>query len=183
MEVPYLGTVTLDTRFRRHSAVSEPLAIPFLRGQLCRFWLDRYVDDEDRVEIHRAIKNVLSIDDSVLAGATEHVYAYYEDMKALFAEHGWAATPKIAKASDVWSHVTFGNTLSVERQKKRGDEDGVYVSIECECDWEREHGLQIVLRDGLKITKVGPFDGHLTNAAAFGDPAMKGVVYRAMRSK
>jgi len=30
---------------------------------------------------------------------------------------------------------------------------------------EDEHGLQVVLRDGARVTKVGPYDGHLTNDA------------------
>ena len=59
-------------------------------------------------------------------------------------------------------------------------EDGIYFSLECNCDWEPEHGLQLILRDGTRITKVGGYDGHLTNADAFGDPAKVGVVYVSM---
>jgi hypothetical protein len=39
-------------------------------------------------------------------------------------------------------------------------------------------GLQLVIRDGLAVTKVGAFDGHRTNADAFADPSLVGVVYR-----
>jgi hypothetical protein len=42
-----------------------------------------------------------------------------------------------------------------------GRDQRVYVSVECECDWEPEHGLQIVFRDGATVTKVGPYDGHV----------------------
>jgi hypothetical protein len=42
-------------------------------------------------------------------------------------------------------------------------EDGrVYLSVECECSWEIEHGLQLVFRDGRAISRIGPYDGHLT---------------------
>jgi len=51
------------------------------------------------------------------------------------------------------------------------------ATIECGCNWEREHGLQIVLREGLSVTKLGPYDGHLTNA----DSSLESVVYRSMR--
>jgi len=37
----------------------------------------------------------------------------------------------------------------------------VYFSIEGNCDWEEEHGLQLVFRDGTEVTKVGQYDGHL----------------------
>jgi hypothetical protein len=57
----------------------------------------------------------------------------------------------------------------------------VYVSVGCECDWEVEHGLQIVFRDGATVTKVGPFDGHLTNASAHARDDLEGVVYYSVR--
>jgi hypothetical protein len=61
-------------------------------------------------------------------------------------------------------------------RREHGDE-GVYVSLNCECDWEEEHGLQIVFKNGLKINKVGPYDGHLTNSDAYGDESLEETVY------
>lgn len=55
--------------------------------------------------------------------------------------------------------------------------DGIYFSLECNCDGEPEHGLQLVIRDGLTVSKVGSFDGHLTNADAYGDRSLAGIVY------
>lgn len=49
------------------------------------------------------------------------------------------------------------------------------------CDWETEHGLQIVFKQGLKINKLGPFDGHLTNSDAYADKKLENVVYRPSR--
>lgn len=40
-----------------------------------------------------------------------------------------------------------------------------------------EHGLQIVFRGRHTVSKVGPFDGHLTNADAFGREGLDSVVY------
>lgn len=76
----------------------------------------------------------------------------------------------------VWKHVHFGSEAMVERRDAAVRT--VYVSLECNCDWEVEHGLQIVLRHGNRVCKVEPYDGHLTNADAFNDPALEGVVYR-----
>jgi hypothetical protein len=53
----------------------------------------------------------------------------------------------------------------------------VYVSLKCECDWEPEHRLQIVSRDGRTVSKVGRYDGHLTNSAAYNTDALDGVEY------
>ncbi len=64
---------------------------------------------------------------------------------------------------------------------RRGTGDkGVYVSLECGCDWEQEHGLQIVFKNGLKVNKVGPFNDWLTNSDAYGDDSLEDVVYRSI---
>jgi hypothetical protein len=36
----------------------------------------------------------------------------------------------------------------------------VYVTVACECDWEQEHGLQLVYRDGATLSRVSEQDGH-----------------------
>lgn len=63
--------------------------------------------------------------------------------------------------------------------RRRSKDHLVYLSIDCGCDWEVEHGLQLVLRDGREITKVGPCNGHLTNADAYADPKLEHVIYRS----
>lgn len=40
----------------------------------------------------------------------------------------------------------------------------------CECDWEEEHGLQLVFRQGKKLTRISDQDGHLTEADAYDKP-------------
>ncbi len=46
------------------------------------------------------------------------------------------------------------------------------------CDWEREHGLQIVFKQGLFVNKVGAFDGHLTNSDAYANEELENVIDR-----
>lgn len=81
----------------------------------------------------------------------------------------------IKKAAEVWKHVHFGGEPVVSR-RSYGDE-GIYISLECNCDWEVEHGLQIVFKNGLVVNKVGPYDGHLTNSDAYDDERLENVVY------
>ena len=45
------------------------------------------------------------------------------------------------------------------------------------CGWEEEHGLQLVLKNGLKVNKLGGYDGHLTNSDAFDDESLEHVIY------
>jgi hypothetical protein len=53
----------------------------------------------------------------------------------------------------------------------------IYISLACAGDWEREHGLQVVFKQGLLVNKVGPFDGHLTNSDAYANKELEDVIY------
>lgn len=68
----------------------------------------------------------------------------------------------------------YGN---ISRRRTYRDK-GIYISLECNCDWEEEHGLQIVFKNGLNVNKIGPYDGHLTNSDADADDSLEAVVYR-----
>ena len=57
----------------------------------------------------------------------------------------------IDSPGEIWDHIQFGDEPVVCRRED-GDE-GIYVSVE--GDWEVEHGLQVVFREGKKVCKVG----------------------------
>lgn len=140
--------------------------------------LEGYEEDESKDDFHSVIITLLSAGPEVLKAAEPDVFSYYQDMNGYWApsdeEYVSIKTP-----SEVWSHVEFGEEVVVSR-RSYGDKK-IYVSIECSCDWEPEHGLQIVLKDGKAISKVGPYDGHLTNSDAYADERLENVIYRPIR--
>ncbi len=69
--------------------------------------------------------------------------------------------------NEIWNHVQPSHIYITRRPYKDKD---VYVDINCECDWEQEHGLQLVFRQGKKIARVSQIDGHLTDADAYDKP-------------
>lgn len=71
---------------------------------------------------------------------------------------------KIKDANEIWKHV-HPNEIFISRRAYK-DQD-IYVDINCECDWEHEHGLQLVFRKGKQITRVSSIDGHITEADAY----------------
>jgi hypothetical protein len=125
--------------------------------------------------VDAALVNFRALLPSALLEAEGHVFLYYLDCKGSFAP-GEPGHVEIASPKDVWNHLQFGPDATVGRREKDGT---IYVSLECSCDWEEEHGLQIVLEEGRRVNKVGPFDGHMTNADAYADPSLENVVYRA----
>jgi hypothetical protein len=173
MKIPGLGEVEKDDRLGW--CFGPPMAVPVLGGKVCRLVVDGYDGDPRPDDFHAAIANFLSIGQAVLEAAAPFVFRYYNDC---VAAAGAPAT--ISSAGDVWRQVQFGGEPQVTR-RAYGDER-VYVSLECNCDWEPEHGLVLVFEDGLVVNKVGAYDGHLTNADAYADDALEDVVYvdRAM---
>ena len=174
-----LDTLTHDVQFGRFETAE--IIIPFLRGRRCRFVLESLADDPRPDDVRRAVQNALSATPALLDAAQPHVVRYCEEMLELYDKRERPAVT-LARPSDVWSCVQFGSELSVIRRADGDSEDGIYVSLECNCDWEVEHGLQLVLREGHTVSKVGPYDGHLTNADAYADRSLVGVVYRSIRT-
>ena len=178
MFIPGLGTVTVDPEFGWYR--SEPVAVPVLGGGAYRIVVEGYHGDPAPQDFHAAIQSFVTLDRSAVTAAAPHIFAYYRDITddvVAAGDDDWYV--EIAGPDEVLDHVRFGTGPVVSRDD-HGDRR-VYVSLECECDWEPEHGLQIVLRDGRTVTKVGPYDGHLTNANAYDDDSLIGVVYRARR--
>lgn len=52
----------------------------------------------------------------------------------------------------------------------------MYVQLTGSCDWEKEHGLQVVLRQGRTLSRVSSQDGHLTTAEAYALPEERNTI-------
>ena len=174
MEIPGLGTVKVDAEFGWLR--SEPLPVGALGGHSCCLVLEGYEGDSHQQDFHAAVVSMLSAEKDLLRNAAPDVFRYYEEMNSQW-EPG---DPEYVEADvqDIWEHVRLGRELHVSR-RSRGDR-AVYLSLECSCDWEPEHGLQIVFKEGRAVAKVGPYDGHLTNVDAYADPTLEGVVYKRL---
>jgi len=166
MNIPGLGEVAKDDSIGWH--YSEPVNVEVLDGKECRIVLDGYDEDAAKEDFHSAIANFLSIPRAVLKDAEAHIYCYYQDVNAQ-CEPDDEEFLSIESPTEVWNHIDLGDEPIVSRCPY--GERGVYVSLECNCDWEPEHGLQIVFKNGAQVSKVGPYDGHLTHKDA-------NVVYR-----
>jgi hypothetical protein len=170
MKIPGLGEVTKDEESGWY--YSKPIPVPMFGGKRCRIVLEGYDEDERKEEFHAAIANFLSGAPAVLREADEPLFRYYKDCEEFWLEED---NPPIRFADELWRHVRLGSEPMVTR-RAYGDQ-GIYVSVECECDWEEEHGLQLVLKNGLKVNKLGEYDGHLTNSDAFDDEDLEDVIY------
>lgn len=172
MEFPGVGPIVED---KYGWQVNGNVVVPAFGPEEREIFLEDYEPEDSRREYHRALRNLMRAGPELLTAATADVYRYFCDMNEEL-EPGDPEYLVIERPGDVWQHVQIGTEIVLSR--RRGDDPVVYASIECNCDWEPEHGLQLVFRSGLHICKVGAFDGHLTNVDAYADPSLEGVVYR-----
>lgn len=171
MKIPGLGPCVFDEGIACHA--SAPVSLRVLDGAECRILIEGYGDDPDQAGFHQAIAHFLAADLSVLKAAEPHIYSYFLDVKeSIEPEEDF---PQIDRPADLWQFIRFPQEAFVGR-REHGDR-GIYVWLDCECDWEPEHGLQLVFRNGLAINKVGPYDGHLTQSDAYGDSTLENVIY------
>ncbi|MDA1229978.1 MAG: hypothetical protein O2856_04320 [Planctomycetota bacterium] len=161
-----VGVVERDNEFE-WILRSSPIDVPLFDNKRCTFEFKRYCEDPNPTDLSAAVSNFLTSSRQPLIDSEEHIWAYYKESKTnVFGEHCGLT---IEGPADLWAHIQFGDTISVSRRK---EDHVVYLSIECECDWAREHGLQIVFKDGRVVSKVGGYNGHLANPE-------EGVVYRS----
>jgi hypothetical protein len=171
MELPGVGLLTGPDELGWLR--TEPIFMP-LMNRKAEFVLEGFIEDHAKDDFTRAAANFLRLTSEALRFSEEHVFAYYQDVRECCSGTE-IPMPAIASPREVWAHVQFGSAVMLGRRQH--GEGAVYVSLECECDWEPEHGLQLVFLRGERLTKVGPFDGHLSNADAFANPALETVVY------
>jgi hypothetical protein len=171
VDIPGLGPMTYDEQLDWYRSVPRPIAA--LGGAVCQVVLDGYDGDPDKDEVRAVIGTFLGMDDSALRAAAPAIFDYYSYItEAVIADDDMDWYVEVTGPDDVWNHIEVGPEAIVKR------DDRVYVRVPCECDWEEEHGLDVVFRDGRTVTKVGPSDGHLTNNSAYGRGDLHDVVYR-----
>lgn len=123
-----------------------------------------------------ALKAFLDLTPADRLSDTRHVYAYYCDVRqAVASEDGRELEMSALKSpAAIWTHVT---PTQIYLEAGSDGDAHFHVVAECECDWEDEHGLMMVWRDGATLCKVSDFDGHITNANAYDDDSLADVVY------
>ncbi|PID36202.1 MAG: hypothetical protein CR993_05880 [Rhodobacterales bacterium] len=62
---------------------------------------------------------------------------------------------------DVWEHIS--PTEVVITMDLWSAEPDIYLQILCDCTWEEEHGIQFILKNGSKLTRVSEQDGDLSD--------------------
>lgn len=113
---------------------------------------------------------------------SRHVFNYYKDLHHAVGGEDWLDQEMgiVSDPKQIWMHVTPGLVFIASGH---GSDTSRYVVMEAECAWEEEHGLMMVWKDGKVLSKVGGYDGHLTNTNAYADDTLHNIVYSATNKK
>lgn len=171
MKSQTLGTLLFDTdsECRKSTTVN----VPALGNIECTFTFPELDQDADVFpdEFETAVRNFLMLPDGWLENCSPYLWEYYRDIIELIGEED---VDPIDADDDILTKIELDTEIEVRWDC---DENDVYVSFGGSCDWEIEHGLQISLRDGSVLAKVGDFNGHVSNADAYDREDFKNVVY------
>lgn len=156
------------------------LAIPYFDGReiTCDSTLPRDVTEPGEKAAWDAF---LALGPQDRLADSRHLYAYYSDFRDAVGGEDWMdkemGIPKTPH--DIWPHVR----PSVVWASQDPDSGIWFIELEANCDWEEEHGVQMVWEHGAVLTKAGGFDGHTQNYFPKPTPETDKIVYNATNPK
>ena len=148
---------------------SNEIAIPYFDDEKLIITFADFDPEEDKTFIEdadRALTNFLQLTSDDRKSISALVYKNCMDfLKAIDADEEDDPLMQVEDQNEIWNFV-YASEIFVTRRHVR--DKNIYISIDCDCDWEQEHGLQLVFRQGKKLTRISSQDGHLTEADAYG---------------
>ena len=168
IESSVIGTLVQNEKIENWW-ISTPHNIPLIEEELPISFMD-YTPAEDSAfatEADAALKNFLDLNSFYKLKIAPDVFANFVDYCSYINEEDIPEKMKGAQPLSIWSFV-YPTQVFVSRRLSN-DKD-IYVVLACECEWEKEHGLQLVFRQGKQLTRVSDQDGHLTDSDAFDFP-------------
>lgn len=148
--VGQLKPVTYDPDFFE----SKPFPFPYFDNKELKVG---FVEARHKEYLDRAndvLENFTKLNSVDRTKDSDMVNRYYYDT----LKYGYTNPLNIKTAKDVWDFVS--PTEIVIHWDENGD---LYLCVSCDCQWEEEHGLQLVFKNGQMLTRARGHDGHFTD--------------------
>lgn len=168
-----IGQLTQDDSFSDWWKSTE-IEIPFFDNQKLEITLMDFEPESDKTFLDEADQTLIhffnlknedrnSISDLVYKNCTDF-------LEAVDFDEADEPLRQIKDHNEIWNFIE-PTEIYISRRHRR-DHD-IYIQVTCECDWEQEHGLQLVFRQGKQLTRISSQDEHLTEADAYDKPDEK----------
>lgn len=145
--------------------VSAEVSVPLWEGRKLRFVFQDLAEDRRPAEFEVAVQAFLRLAANDRKTIEPWILRHCKKCVESVGEQNFNGV--IREASEVWKWVRFDEVQVIRRDRR---DKKVYVQVLADCDWEPEHGLQIVFRDGHELSRVSDQDGHVTHTDAFDLP-------------
>ncbi|WP_291147865.1 DUF6985 domain-containing protein [Flavobacterium sp. UBA7680] len=134
--------------------ISEPYLIPYFNDKKLKIGFVDAMHEPYLTEADKVLENFLKLNNEGRIKDSQLVFNYYKETLHL----GYTKSLDIEVTEQVWDFV-HPSEIIID-----WDENGdFYLCISCECEWEDEHGLYLVFKDGLKLTRANGHDGGFTD--------------------
>lgn len=162
-----IGPLQQDKQFANWWT-SEEIEIPLFNHQKLTITFIDFEPEEDEnfiAEADEALERFLKLRVDDRNSISTYAYKNCMDFLELVAFDAQVdALRAIEDKNEIWNYIA---PIELFVSRRRWKDKDIYVQIDCECDWDQEHGLQLVYRQGLKLTRISSIDGHLTEADAY----------------
>jgi len=145
--VVQLKSVDFDEDFYE----SEPFPIPYFDNRKIKICFVESKHEPYIVGAYKSLEAFLKLGNQDRLKDAEMVKHYYDETLKL----GYTKPLDIKASEDIWNFVHPSEIII------QWDEYGdFYIIVSAGCDWEEEHGLQLVFPSGQKMTRASGHDGH-----------------------
>lgn len=141
---------------------SKPIPVPLLKNKELPFIIKLENLENSSNLVNEALENFLKLDNDYRLKISDLVYENYKEC----LDDGEFEPFEINDNKDIWNYI-YPQEIYIEERRK---DKLIYIKIACECEWEEEHGLQLVFQKGTRISRISSQDGHLTSADAYNIP-------------
>ncbi|WP_251007438.1 DUF6985 domain-containing protein [Tenacibaculum dicentrarchi] len=160
---------------------SEVIEIPFFDNKKMKITFMDFIPENDTEfikEADKALKSFLkkSKNDRLLISNL----AYENCMEFLNAvEFDDVDKPlrDIKDKNKIWKFI-YPQDIYVTRSHDKFEI--IYLNLACECEWEQEHGLQLLFKEGEKLTRISEQDGHITESDSYENPIIENNEFKPL---
>ena len=150
---------------------SSKIEVPFFENEKLTVTFMDFEPEHDKTfieEADQALTNFLKLNLVDRYSISDLAYRNCKDfLDAVDFDEADQPLRQIKDYNEIWNFIHPSEIYVTRRPYKEHD---VYLTLACECDWEQEHELQLVFRQGKQLTRISDQDGHLTEADAYGKP-------------
>ena len=129
---------------------SEPYPIPYIDNKKLKIVFVEAKHQPYLLKADQVLLNFIKLNTKDRVCDSQIVYNYYEEI----LKTGYTKPLDIKTTDEVWRFVYPSEIIVL------WDEEGdFYLCLSCGCEWEKEHGLQLIFKDGLNLTRASGHDG------------------------